>query len=82
MCKDTERHPDSFPVCSVWRERTDPGSVVDNTQKGRDGLDRALYDERVSQTQRGENRTIVSMRLFSSLVQMAREDAEENMIAL
>jgi len=36
----------------------------------------------LSQTQRGENRTIVSMRLLHSLVQMAREDTEVNRNAL
>jgi len=36
----------------------------------------------LSHTQRGENRTTVSMRLFRSLVQIAREDAKENTIAL
>jgi len=36
----------------------------------------------LSQTQRGENRTTVSTCLFCSLVQMVREDAEENTIAL
>src|SRR5438105_2200906 len=34
------------------------------------------------QTQRGENRITVRMCLFCSLVQMTREDAEENSIAL
>ncbi len=36
----------------------------------------------LSQTQRGENRTTILMRLFRSLVRMAREDAKENTIAL
>jgi hypothetical protein len=36
----------------------------------------------LSHTQRGDNRTTVSMRLFRSLVQIAREDAKENIIAL
>ena len=36
----------------------------------------------LSQTQRGENRTTFSLRLFRSLVQMLREGAEENTIAL